>query len=222
MNKPFTNILLFFCFLIPAWIFSQELNANVRVSAPNLGLSDKSIVKQLEQNVKDFLNSQKWTDDVFEPNERIKCSFQITISADRGDNNLLIDITVQSSRPVYNSSYETTLLLLNDKQIPIRFDPYKNLENSRETYYDNLSSVLTFYAYLILAMDYESFSLEGGEPYFQLLNNMLNSLPSNVKASDEAWSSTKDNKYNRYFLVENFLNPRMKLFRRAYYEYHRQ
>ncbi len=222
MNKFFAYIFVYFCFYIPAVPFAQELNANVRVSAPNLGLSDKSIVKQLEQNVKDFLNSQKWTDDVFEVNERIKCSFQITISADRGDNNLLIDLTVQSSRPVYNASYETSLLILNDKQIPIRFDPYKNLENSKETYYDNLSSVLTFYAYLIIAMDYESFSLEGGEPYIQLLNNMINSLPSNVKASDESWSATKDNKNNRYFLIENLLNPRMKLFRRAFYEYHRQ
>jgi hypothetical protein len=202
-------------------IWSQELNANVRVSSPNLALSDKSIVKQLEQNVKDFLNSQKWTQDVFEPNERIKCNFQITISADRGDNNLLIDLSLQAVRPVFNSSYESPMLNINDKQIPIHFDPYKNLENSKETFYDNLSAVLTYYAYLILALDYDSFSLEGGEPYLQILNNMLNSLPTNIKSSDDAWSATKDKKYNRYFLLENLTNPRMKAFRRAFYEYHR-
>lgn len=201
---------------------SQELNATVRVIAPNLGLSDKSIVAQMERNIKDFLNNQKWTADVFNPEERIKCNFQIVISADRGDNNLLVDISVQASRPLHNSNYETPLLNIIDKGIPIVFDPFKNLENSKETYYDNLSAVLTFYAYLILALDYDSFSLEGGETYFQVLNNMMNSLPSNVRGMDDAWSPSKDKRNNRYFIVENLTNPRMKLFRRAFYEYHRQ
>lgn len=201
---------------------AQELNATVRVIAPNLGTSDKSIVSQLERNVKDFLNNQRWTQDVYESNEKIKCNFQIVISADRGDNNLLIDLSVQASRPVFNSNYETPLINVIDKGIPISFDPYKNLENSKETYYDNLSSVLTFYAYLILALDYESYSLEGGEQYLQLLNNMMNSLPSNVRSQDDAWSPAKDKRNNRYFIVENLTNPRMKLFRRAFYEYHRQ
>lgn len=218
--KNILNFILINIFF-QAFCHGQELNANVRVSAPNLSLSDKSIVRQLEQNVKDFLNNQKWTQDVFQAHEKIKCSFQLTISADRGDNNLLIDLSIQASRPIYNSSYETTLLNLIDKQIPIHFDPYKNLENSKETYYDNLSAVLTYYAYLILALDYDSFSLEGGELYLQILDNMMNALPANVKASDEAWSPLKDNRQNRYFLVENLLNPRMKIFRRAFYEYHR-
>ncbi|MBK8956023.1 MAG: DUF4835 family protein [Saprospiraceae bacterium] len=216
----FVNLLLFF--LAANSAFSQELNATVRVIAPNLGLSDKSIVAQMERNVKDFLNNQKWTQDVFEANERIKCNFQLVISADRGDNNLLVDISVQASRPTHNTNYETPLLNIIDKGVPVVFDPFKNLENSKETYYDNLSSVLTFYAYLILALDYDSFSLEGGEPYFQLLNNMMNSLPSNVRGFDDAWSPSKDKRNNRYFIVENLTNPRMKLFRRAFYEYHRQ
>jgi hypothetical protein len=214
-------VIIILCIQLAESLLSQELNANVRVSAPNLGVSDKSIVKQMEQNVKDFLNNTKWTQDAFEPNERIKCTFQITISADRGNNDLLIDLSLQASRPVFNSSYETQMMNINDKQIPIHFDPYKNLENSKETYYENLSSVLTFYAYLILAIDYESFSLEGGEPFIQVLNNMLNGLPSQVKTTDASWSATKDNTYNRYFILENLMNPRMKAFRRAFYEYHR-
>ena len=219
------KVLLTTCFislLFGSMLCAQELNASVRVNAPNLGLSDKSIVNQIERNVKDFLNNQKWTQDVFEPHEKIKCNFQITISADKGDNNLLVDIAVQASRPVFNASYETALLSVIDKQIPITFDPYKNLENSKETYYDNLSAVLTYYAYLILALDYDSYSLEGGEAFLQILNNMLNILPASIKGADPSWSPTKDKKNTRYFLVENLLNPRMKSFRRAYYEYHRQ
>jgi len=215
-----------FAFFCLTWnglqVYAQELNAIVRVIAPNLGTSDKSIVGQLERNVKDFMNNQRWTGDVFEAQEKIKCNIQIVISADRGDNNLLIDLSIQASRPVFNSNYETPLLNIVDKAIPIVFDPFKNLENSKETYYDNLSSVLTFYAYLILALDYDSFSLEGGEPSLQILNNMMNSLPANVKSMDDAWSPAKDKRNNRYFIVENLTNPRMKLFRRAFYEYHRQ
>lgn len=211
-----------FIVLLNGNLYAQELNATVRVNAPNLSSSDKSIVNQMERNIKEFLNNQKWTQDVFEPHEKIKCNFQITISADKGDNNLLLDISVQASRPVFNASYETPLMSLIDKQIPVLFDPYKNLENSKENYYDNLSAILTYYAYLILALDYDSYSLEGGESYFQILNSMLNTLPSNIKSIDNAWSATKDDKDNRYYLVENFLNPRMKAFRRAFYEYHRQ
>lgn len=214
--------LLLILLTLPLSSFAQELNASVRVSAPNLGTSDKSIVGQLERNIKDFLNNQRWTGDSYEAHEKIKCSFQVTISADKGDNNLLIDLSVQASRPVFNASYETPLISLIDKQIPIRFDPYQNLENSKENFYDNLSAVLTYYAYLILALDYDSFALEGGESQLQILNTMLNSLPANVKAADDAWSPTKDKRNNRYFIVENLLNPRMKAFRRAHYEYHRQ
>lgn len=212
---------LSFLYLSISILSAQELNASVRVIAPNLGLSDKSIVTALERNVKDFLNSQKWTSDVYETHEKINCNFQIAISADRGDNNLLIDLSIQSTRPVFNSAYETPLLNINDKGIPIQFDPYKNLENSKETFYDNLSAVLTFYAYLIIAMDYESYSLDGGENYLVLLTNMINGLPSNVKGGDDAWSATSDKRNNRYFILENLTNPRMKAFRRAIYEYHR-
>ncbi|MBV6473780.1 MAG: hypothetical protein JPMHGGIA_02075 [Saprospiraceae bacterium] len=227
LNESNTLVKIFlstclFVLLATVCTTGQELDATVRVIAPNLGLSDKSIVSQLERNVKDFLNNQQWTQDVYEPEEKIKCNFQIVISADRGDNNLLVDLSVQSSRPVYHSNYDSPVLNISDKGIPVQFDPYKNLENSRETYYDNLSAVLTFYAYLIIALDYDSYSLEGGETYLQLLNTMLNGLPSNVRASDDAWSPASDKRNNRYFIIENLTNPRMKLFRRAFYEYHRQ
>ncbi|MDQ3142443.1 MAG: DUF4835 family protein [Bacteroidota bacterium] len=201
--------------------FSQELNANVRVIAPNLQTSDKSIVAQIESSIKEFLNKQKWTSDVYESHEKIKCNFQITISKDYGNNNFDFDISLQSIRPVFNSSHETILLNIQDKGIPISFDPYKPIENSKESYYDNLSSVLTYYAYLIIAFDYESFSPEGGETYIRLIENMINSIPPQIKNIDKGWNPSKGKNNNRYYIIENLTNPRFKSFRNAFYDYHR-
>jgi hypothetical protein len=106
---------------------------------------------------------------------------QITIREDRGNNSFVCDFAIQASRPVYQSTYETPILILNEKDVPINFDPFKPLENSKETFFDNLSSVLTFYAYFILSLDYDSFSLEGGEPYVNILQNMVNTIPSGAR-----------------------------------------
>lgn len=200
---------------------AQELDMTVKVIAPNLGTSDKAVVGQMEKLVKEFMNNQKWTGDKFELYERIKSSVQITIREDRGNNSFVCDFAIQASRPVYQSTYETPILILNEKDVPINFDPFKPLENSKETFFDNLSSVLTFYAYFMLSLDYDSFSLEGGEPYVNILQNMVNTIPSGARGFDQSWSSSSSKKNSRYFLMENLINPRMKAFRRAFYEYHR-
>ncbi|HMS29488.1 MAG TPA: DUF4835 family protein [Saprospiraceae bacterium] len=209
------------CLVCSPLVRSQELLAKVRVNAPNLVISDKNIFVQMENNIREFLNSQKWTDDKFENNEKIKCSFQFNISGDLGNNLYTADIQVQSTRPVFNSTYETTLLKISDNAVQFTFDPYKPIENSKSTYYDNLSSVLTYYALLIVAMDYESFGIEGGDSYLNSLKNMINTMPSNGIAADKKWQNKIDLSYNRYKLIETLKDPRMKLFRRVYYEYHR-
>ncbi len=211
---------LLFCSL-STLSFGQELDATVRVQAPNLGTSDKSAIALMEKSITEFLNTQKFTTDNFTAKERIKCNFQITIRQDGGNNNFVSDILVQGVRPVFNSSYETTLINLLNKEIPMRYDPFRPIENSKENYFDNLSSVLTYYAYAIIMMDYESFSLEGGETYCQLLQNMLNLMPATAKSIDKSWAGEKGKNNTRYDLIENILNPRMKPYRRGIYEYHR-
>lgn len=113
---------------------AQELDMTVKVIAPNLGTSDKAVVGQMEKLVKEFMNNQKWTGDKFELYERIKSSVQITIREDRGNNSFVCDFAIQASRPVYQSTYETPILILNEKDVPINFDPFKPLENSKETF----------------------------------------------------------------------------------------
>ncbi|MEP7195635.1 MAG: DUF4835 family protein [Saprospiraceae bacterium] len=203
-------------------IIAQELDMNVVVVAPNsASASDKSVFPIMEKAIKDLVNNQKWTNDNFESNERIKCKLQLNIRTDYGNNSFTCDLILDASRPVFGSSYETTLLVITEKDIPINFDPFKPLENSKETYYDNLSALITFYSYFILAMDYDSFSLEGGDSYITLLQNMVNTIPSGAKQFDESWSSASKKKNSRYFLLDNLANIRMKPFRRANYEYHR-
>lgn len=203
-------------------LFGQELDMNVVVIAPNtVSSSDKSVFPQMEKAIKELANNHKWTSDQFEQNERIKCNLQLNVRRDYGNNSFTCDLIIEASRPVYGSSYESNLLVINEKEIPINYDPFKPLENSKDAYFDNLSSVISFYIYYILAMDYDSFSLEGGDLYINILQNMVNAIPPGTRAFDDSWSSGSKKKNSRYFLMENLTNLRLKSFRRAYYEYHR-
>ncbi|MBK9272633.1 MAG: DUF4835 family protein [Saprospiraceae bacterium] len=202
-------------------LVSQELNIGVKVIGNAANLTDRKTFEQLENMVKEFLNDQRWTNDKYEPHERIRANLQISIKQDKGNNELVCDLTIQSFRPVFKSSYETMLVQFTEKDVPILFDPFRPMENNREVFTDNLSAVMTFYAYMILALDYDSYSLEGGEPYLNILQNMLINLPSNAKSYDPSWTSNTGKKNSRFFLFENLNNPRMKPFRRAFYEYHR-
>ncbi len=206
---------------LEASVMAQELDCAVKVVSNAANLSDKSTLQQMENLIKEFMNNQKWTNDRFEPYERIKASIQISIREDKGNNSYVCDLTVQATRPVFKSSYETMLFQLTEKDVPLIFDPFRPLENNREIFTDNLSAVLTFYAYFILTLDYDSFSLEGGEPFLTILQNMISALPSGAKGFDPSWSSASGKKNSRYFLFENITNARLKPFRRAYYEYHR-
>ncbi|MEO6189126.1 MAG: DUF4835 family protein [Saprospiraceae bacterium] len=224
MLSTFKNIVLVFTIGLSLSddILCQELDLSVVVVGPTSASStDKSVFPLMEKAIKELANNQKWTTDHFDPNERIKCKMQLSVRSDNGNGNFKCDLLIDASRPVFGSAYETSLFVVNEKDIPISFEGYKPLENNKETYTDNLSALITFYAYYILAMDYDSFSLEGGDTYINILQNMLASLPGNAKGFDESWSSSSNKKNSRFFLLENLTNIRMKPFRRANYEYHR-
>lgn len=202
--------------------FAQELDMTVIVIAPNnLTGTDKSMFPKMENAIKELVNNQKWTGDAFEATERIKCKFQLNVKSDLGNNSFSCDLLVEASRPVFGASYETKLFSISEKEIPIIYDPTKQLENCKDNYTDNLSALVTFYAYFILAMDYDSFGLDGGDTYISILQNMVNSIPGQGRAFDESWSSGSKKKNSRYFLLDNLNHVRMKPFRRAMYEYHR-
>lgn len=219
----FSRFILFVGFLCSLSLGkAQELNFSVSVRAPStLGKTDPRVIKTMEKEIKEFLNNTKWTTDEFEPEERIEGNLLINLTSETSQGGFTADLTIQVIRPVFNASYKTKLLNYKDK---INFGYIENqpIRNSKEKYFDNLSSVLTFYAYMALGYDYDSFSPLGGDKYFTIANNMVQGLPSNVK-SLTGWSSSAsaNKKKNRYWMVENIFNPRMRKMREAWYNYHR-
>ncbi|MBK8518702.1 MAG: DUF4835 family protein [Saprospiraceae bacterium] len=213
-------------FLLLTTFFSsncQELNFNVTVvtqASINSLNSDVSIFKDLEKNLKEFINNTKWGEDDFQPHEKIRGSLQLTITEEVQPTVFKAELVVQTERPVYNSIYTSPMINLIDKNVTFSFNGLQPLFKTNNTFYDNLSSILSFYVYYSLGMDYDSFKMNGGEPYFQKAQEVISSLPS-INARDEGWKNDGSGRRNRYWLVENILNPRMRQFRQAYYEYHR-
>ncbi|MBK8703435.1 MAG: DUF4835 family protein [Saprospiraceae bacterium] len=200
---------------------AQELNATVKINTQKLQTADPRVFETLEQTLREFLNSQKWTEDVFDNPERINCNFILTIQEERSATSFKAELAVQSSRPIYGSDQETPLLNYLDKELTFEYEQFQPLVYSKNAYNDNLSSVLSFYVYVILGLDYDSFAALGGERYFQTAQEIVNNVPSNVTAANPGWRSMESNR-NRFWLIENLLSPRVRPLRQAIYDYHRQ
>ncbi len=205
---------------LPAWLTAQELNVTVRINTPKLQLTDPAVFETLEQTIRDFMNNQRWTDDVYAEEERIKVDIVMTISEERSATSFKAELAIQAGRPVYGSTYETPILSHLDKDVTFTYEQFQPLEFSQNSFNDNLSSILSFYAYLIIGLDGDSFAPFGGEPSFQKAWDILNAVPPGVAASNPGWRSLDGNR-NRYWIIENLLNPRMRPFRQAWYDYHR-
>ena len=197
---------------------SQELNVTVTVDAPSLTKNEMKTIKQLKISVEEFFNNTTWTEDDFEKEERIKASLNINIVDDPQTNSFVGNFSLQSERPVYNSSYNTILINLQDKNINFSYLPQQTIEKSLTSFYDHLSSVLSLYAYTILAYDYDSFSQFGGDVYFNKAQDVINSLPKSISDS-KAWDI--DGKNNKTILIHNMLDSRFRPYRQGFYEYHR-
>jgi hypothetical protein len=210
--------LLILCFLLisPA-VFTQDLNARVQILAPQLSNSNKRVLDMLEASIKDFLNGRKWTTDALQPQERIDCNFVITITDWDGSSNFKAEAQIQSNRPVFNSSYNSTLLNISDKEFGFSYAEGQPLDFSDQNYISNLSSLLAFYAYIITGLDYDSFSKFGGTPYYQKAQTVLNNAQI---APSTGWKAF-ENLRNRFWLVENLTNKSYNPIRESLYVYHR-
>ena len=203
-----------------AKIHSQELNATVRITAPKLQTTDPRVFKTMETAILEFMNNTKWSPDEWTNEERIECAFQINILDEVSSNIFTADIAFQALRPVYGSDYKTPLVSWVDKDVVITYQEYQPIQVGRDIFIDNLSAVLTYYSYLILGFDYDSFSEQGGDPYFRICQNIVNNIPPQVRDSDNGWS-TLNNRNNRFWIIENMLSPKMTEYRKAIYRYHR-
>ena len=200
---------------------AQELQVSITINTPKLQTADPKVFETLKTSAQEFMNNQKWTNDVFEQEERIKLDIVMTISKELSANTFEAEVSLQSSRPIFNSTYETPMFKHQDKNVVFTYEQFQPLEFSQTTYLNNLTSVLGFYAYIVLGMDYDSFSPFGGEPYFQAAQDIVNRIPPNVASSVPGWRSMESNR-NRYWLIENLLSPRVRPFRQTTYDYHRQ
>jgi len=221
MFRSAHKLLLLFTFyflLFTLTSFAQELNCTIQVLHSQVQTSDKRIFETLRRSIYEFMNNRKWTDDIFNIEERIECSMLINISEYRAPDDFKGTIQIQARRPVYSSSYPALLLNFNDNDIEFRYLEDEPLEFSETSHLSNLTSILVFYAYIIIGLDYDSYSLEGGTPYFQKAQTVVNNAQT---AREKGWKAYEGTK-NRYFLAEDILNQIYRPYRECLYKYHRQ
>lgn len=217
--KKYTAFLLFLVLNLP--IFAQELNCQVQVNHQKIQTSNTLVFEALQKDVYDFMNNTKWTKHVFYNNERIDANLIITISEYDGNTKFSGTIQVQSRRPVFNTSYNTTIFNYKEKDGQFQFEyvQQQSLDFNENTHLSNLTSVLAFYAYIIIGLDYDTFSLQGGTPYFQQAQRIVNNAQSAAEPGWKAFESSKQD--NRYFLINDILDRRYAKIRTLNYEYHR-
>jgi len=211
------KIVLLIVLALPFSALAQELNCAVSINATQIQTSDAGIFKDMENAIEQFMNGRKWTNDTYKTHEKIVCNFLITITKMPAIGSFSASVQVQSARPVYNSSYTSLLFNFADREWEFEYIESMPLEYNDNTFTSNLTSMLAYYAYLMIGLDYDSFSELGGTPYFQrALAVVNNAQQSNLPG----WQAIGSNR-NRYWMVENLNNPQMTDLRKAIYNYHR-
>ena len=215
------RLLFAFLFFFQIPLFAQELNCQVTIVADaklEVSSLDKEVFEQLKQSIYELMNSTKWTKDKFLVEERINCNLQLQITSIPSQGSYSGSLQVQSSRPVFNSSYTTTVFNFLDQNLNFQYTKNSVLLYAPNQFRDNLTSLLAFYANFIIGMDYETFSLKGGTPFF----NEAQQIVSNAQSSGgEGWQSNEVSKKNRFWLVDNVLQELFSPLRVSFYEYHR-
>lgn len=208
-------------FLLLVWltanVSAQELNCKVTINADQIQTSDRGIFKDMERAIAAFLNTRKWTTDSYKNHERINCGIFLNISRMPSIGSFVASAQITVARPVYNSNYETVLLNFADREWEFEYIESLPLEYNDNAYISNLTSMLAYYAYVIIGMDYDSFSEKGGDPYFQKALMVVNNAQTSNRPG---WQSIGSNR-NRYNLIENINNPQMVELRKNTYKYHR-
>ncbi len=208
-------VLLFTCWGIVT--HAQELNCQVSINASQVQTADQGIFRDMKTAVEQFMNGRKWTDNSFLNHEKIDCSIQITITKMPSIGSFSATVQVQSARPVFNSNYSTLVFNFADRDWDFEYIESLPLDFNDNTYTNNLTSMLAFYAYLILGYDYDTFSELGGSPYFQKSLAVVNNAQ---QSNRPGWQPLGSNR-NRYWINENLNNGQYTDMRKVFYNYHR-
>jgi len=227
MSKPFSSMNMKFARILPTIVAlfamltatsakSQELNCDVTINTDQIQSANRSLFETLQEAVREYMNTTHFTNDQYAVNERIECRLFITV-AEHTDNTIKGDIQVQSSRPVYNSTYTTTLLNFKDNKVEFTYQEGEPLTFTVNTMESQLTAILNFYAYLIIAMDRDSFAPHGGEEAFERLKMIVQMAQS---SGEGGWKAFEDKK-NRSAILAAFTDPSTSVTRDMLYDYHR-
>lgn len=205
--------------LVPVCVCSQELQAKVKINHAKVGTTDVAVFDNLEETLNQFVNDRQWTDLQFQKNERIACSFNITINKyDKTTNTFECSALIQANRPVYNSQYTSTLYNNRDADFNFVFAQFDQLNFNEETVDNQLTALFAYYAYLIIGLDLDSFAPMGGTDILQRCLNLVN----NAQNLDFTGWKAFENSKNRFALINDYLDESMKTFRQLQYDYYRQ
>jgi hypothetical protein len=214
-------ILVSLLFLVKVPAQAQELRAIVTINAPQLTIIDRKVINEFEKVVTSYLNNTRFTDEFFEPEERIDCNFTFTISSETNEREFTAELLIQSSRPVFGSDYSSTLINYLDKPAKIQYEEFQPIEFNQNSFTSSLSSLLTFYAYLIIGVDADTYAPLAGEEYYRQAENVVTLLPAAVINNDNAWTNSGGQR-TRFRLLLELLNPRARPYRQLLYDYHRK
>ena len=209
------NFLVVFCCLLFGALKAQELNCTVEINTAQVATTNQQVFKTLKKSLSEFINNTKWTDKVFKNNEKINCTFFFNISSFDNVNHFSGSLQVTATRPVFNTTYTTPILNINDKDLNFVYNEFQNMVYTPNSFDSNLISVVAFYANMIIGVDADTFALEGGTKAFE---NASNIVAQAQVTQEKAWTSNGNN--NRYYLVNDILSNTYAPFRKALYEYH--
>lgn len=220
MKKIFFMLLMAVVGVMPAFADDEatELNCEVEVNSEKITNGSKDIFNELKQSITDYMNTTKWTNATFGTNEKIYCKLMLTVSSwDDATGVMKGDLQIQSQRPVYNSSYTTSLINYKDNKVDFVFDTGHQLVFNEMQMEDNLTAILNFWAYMIIAVDFDSFELNGGDPYYERAAQVVRLAQS---AGETGWKAFEDNT-NRSAVLSSFTDTQTSPIRQILYDYHR-
>ena len=215
-------ILVVICWLLATGVISaQEINCTVTINSEQIEGSNKQVYETLKSSIEEYMNQNRWTNMTYAEHEKIECSMLIVVK-EVADNLYKCEMTLQSRRPVYGTTYTTPLLNFKDNNITFTYQEYDRIEWQQNTFTTNLTAMLAYYCYLIIGHDQDSFQRLGGTPYFQQCEEIVNTCQSASmdNAEQRGWLAFDSNR-NRYALINNLLDEAFKKYRNFYYEYHR-
>lgn len=216
MHRIFYSTLLITLCLLSYSGFSQELNAQVEVISEKIQATNRQRFTTLETSMREFLNNRRWTNETYSPDERISCQFIVTINKENNDK-YEGTLQVLYSRPIYKSGYNSPILVHRDDKFSFQYLEFDRLDFSMTTNISNLTSVLAYYAYIIIGLDHDTYAIKGGDPFFEDAQTIVNNAQGGAYAG---WSSFEGNN-NRFWLVDNLMSPVFDDFRLGLYQYHR-